>query len=195
MDFFTVDVETSNPDLASICQIGIIEYRRGSETGAWNWLVNPCADFAPSHVAIHGISKEKVSQEPEFAAIAPKVWELLSGKVVASHTHFDRASLAMAADRCGLSALNCHWLNTARVVQKAWPQFAKRGYGLANIAAFLQIEFTHHDALEDARAAGRVLLKALEQTSIGIDGWLRDAAAPYIACPSTGRRSRWSPCR
>ena len=43
-------------------------------------------------------------------------------------------------------------MDSAKVSRRWWTQYAKRGYGLKNIASDLGIEFNHHDALEDARA-------------------------------------------
>ena len=63
-------------------------------------------------------------------------------------------------------------MDTARVVRRAWEQFSKRGYGLAEVSSFCGIQFRHHDAEEDARAAGEVLLRAISDTGLGIHDWL-----------------------
>jgi DNA polymerase III epsilon subunit-like protein len=39
MDFVALDVETANPDLASVCQIGLVEFRNGGILKSWDWLV------------------------------------------------------------------------------------------------------------------------------------------------------------
>jgi DNA polymerase-3 subunit epsilon len=41
MNFVAVDVETANPDFASICQIGIARFEGGKLTEEWSTLVNP----------------------------------------------------------------------------------------------------------------------------------------------------------
>ena len=46
------------------------------------------------------------------------------------------------------------------------------GYGLASICGDLGIAFRHHDAVEDARAAGEIVLRACEHTGLDIDGWV-----------------------
>ncbi|MBC7852420.1 MAG: hypothetical protein IAF94_03205 [Pirellulaceae bacterium] len=55
MDFVTVDVETANADLASICHVGIVEFKNGEVANAWEWLVNPDDYFNDVNVSIHGI--------------------------------------------------------------------------------------------------------------------------------------------
>jgi DNA polymerase-3 subunit epsilon len=107
-----------------------------------------------------------------------KISQILQGKVVVSHTAFDRSALRQVCDKYGLPEIGCRWLDSARVTRKAWPQFAQRGYGLGNITSHLGIEFKHHDAGEDARAAGMVLLKAIEETGIDLDGWFAHLKRP-----------------
>ena len=49
---------------------------------------------------------------------------------------------------------------------------------MSNLAEFLQIEFKHHDALEDARVAGEILHKAIEITGLSIEEWLKRVELP-----------------
>lgn len=73
------------------------------------------------------------------------------------------------------------WLDTARVVRRAWPEFSQKGYGLANVTRHFGIEFRHHDAKEDARAAGEVLLRAVAATGLSVEHWLERAVRPIHA--------------
>ncbi len=102
----------------------------------------------------------------------PEVDSRLKGRVVVCHTPFDRVALARACDRAGLTACECTWLDSARVVRRAWPQFSKSGYGLSNVATHFAIDYTAHDALEDARCAGLLLLRAIADTGLSLEQWL-----------------------
>jgi DNA polymerase-3 subunit epsilon len=64
------------------------------------------------------------------------------------------------------------------VVRRTWPQFAQCGYGLANIAQYLKIDFKHHNAREDARAAGEILLMAIAETGLSVEQWLDRVQKP-----------------
>src|SRR5690606_13036756 len=64
-------------------------------------------------------------------------------------------------------------LDSTSVARRVWPQRATRGYGLKPLCEMLGYTFTHHDALEDAKAAGFVLIAASRLTGLGIDGLLR----------------------
>ncbi|WP_084227525.1 exonuclease domain-containing protein [Lysobacter sp. A03] len=172
MQFAAIDVETANADLASICQIGVAFFRDGAHVDSWSTLVDPEDEFDGFNVSIHGIDERVVRGAPNWPGVAETLRHLLAGSVVACHTPFDRAATNLACRRHRLEHFDCQWLDTARVVRRAWPdRFGSKGYGLKNVAKFLGIEFRHHDALEDARAAGEILCRASAHTGFGLDDW------------------------
>lgn len=178
MDFVAFDVETANPDLSSICQMGLVGYKRGQVNKSWQSLVNPQDYFDPTNVAIHGIDEEVVKDAPTFPDVFHALNAHLSGHVVVSHTWFDRVSTSRAVEKYGLTEIECTWLDSAKVVRRTWPEFARRGYGLANVAHRFGIDFTHHNAQEDARAAGEILVRAMADTGLGIEEWLERVKKP-----------------
>ncbi|PYB95095.1 hypothetical protein DMX04_25755 [Pseudomonas koreensis] len=56
----------------------------------------------------------------------------------------------------------------------------KEGYGLASVAAHIGYTFKHHDALEDAKAAGYILLAAVQVTGISISDWVLRIRQPLL---------------
>lgn len=172
MKFVVVDVETANPRMSSICQIGIVTFEDGVEVGAESHLIDPEDYFDPVHVAIHGITAEAVAGAPKIRDLHSRLCEITSENVVACHTHFDRIALARVCELHSLDALPCRWLDTARVARRAWSQFSQSGYGLSNLASHFGIRFEHHDALHDARTAGLILLKAIEETGRDPAEWI-----------------------
>jgi DNA polymerase-3 subunit epsilon len=178
MDFIAIDVETANADLASICQIGIVGFENGSVKESWQSLVNPEDYFDDFNTTIHGIDQNAVKGAPAFPQIYQTVRKALADAVVACHTLFDRAALARAVERYGLEEVEGIWLDTARVVRRAWPEFTQRGYGLANVCAKLDIAFAHHNAEEDARAAGEILARAIAETGLTVREWVERASKP-----------------
>jgi len=178
VNFVVIDVETANADLASICQVGIASFRDGALAESWVSLVNPKDYFSSFNVAIHHIDEHQVKGAPTWREIFPEVASRLHGRITVSHTPFDRGALAGACNRYGLTACECRWLDSARVVRIAWPSFAKSGYGLSNVAAHFGIEYQAHDALEDARCAGLLLLRAIAETGLNTEQWLVRAEQP-----------------
>lgn len=172
MRFIAVDLETANPRMSSICQIGIVAFENGQEVSADVRLVDPRDYFDPCNVAIHGINEDDVRGAPRFGDLHDWLCQQTSGQIVACHTHFDRVALSQACGRHSLEPLPCNWLDTAQVARRAWSEVAKKGYGLSNLARRFGIQFQHHDALHDARTAGLILLRAVEETGFDVEQWV-----------------------
>jgi len=189
VDFVAIDVETANADRASICQVGIVGFRDGRVVLCWSRYVNPGERFERVNVGVHGITAETVKQAPTFPELVEEIRELIEGRVVVSHTSFDRVALLRATEKHGLPEFECRWLDSARVARKAWPRYARSGFGLANVAKDLGIEFRHHDAAEDARAAGEILLRAVAETSIPVDGWVGGGMSTIAEAAAASGRS------
>jgi DNA polymerase-3 subunit epsilon len=176
--FVAIDVETANPDLSSICQIGAVLVDGGVVADRWLTYVNPEAGFDPWNVAIHGITPERVEHEPTLPGVVGALATFVGACVVVSHTAFDRVALSRAHARYDLTSPDWRWIDTARVSRRAWPQFARAGYGLANVARHCGISYRAHDAGEDARAAAEVLLAAIAHSGMDVDAWLTRARQP-----------------
>ena len=184
--FACIDVETANCERDSICQIGLATVRDGSIAETWSTLVNPQDWFDPWNEGIHGISEAMVADAPTFPQIRDDLYGRLSHHVAISHTSFDRVAIERAAEKHYLDPPYVIWLDSARIARRAWPdRFGQSGYGLGNVARELGIDFRHHDALEDARAAAEVVLRACAETGLDIDGWLE-----RVKQPISGPRSR-----
>lgn len=174
-DFIALDVETANSDFASICSIGLVHFRAGEVFKSLTILVDPEDDFSPSNIAIHGIRPEDVMGRPTMAKVFPVISSALLNTAIVHHSPFDRTALARAAAKYGTSGLPCTWLDSLQVARRAWDHFGSNGgYGLKNLASNFGIDFKHHDAAEDARAAGLIMLRAIEDTKVNLQSWLDD---------------------
>jgi DNA polymerase-3 subunit epsilon len=193
MDFVVVDVETANGDLSSICQIGIASFRDGRMADSWVSLVNPQDEFNAMHVSIHGIDKDRVKDAPTWAEVLPHVTSRMEGRVVVSHMPFDRHAVTRACNRSGLAICACRWLDSAQVVRRAWPEFSKSGYKLTNLAEHFGIDYRAHDALDDARCAGEVLLRAIDKTGLNPEQWLLRVEQPIDPTAAHGHKPDGNP--
>lgn len=182
MDFVAIDVETANVDLSSICQVGTALFRDGRLADTWTSLVNPEDEFDPINVSIHGIDEYQVRNAPTWEESYPEVESLITNRIVVSHTAFDRVAITRACDRTELPICACTWLDSAKVVRRAWSEFAKSGYGLSNVADHFGIRYRAHDAGEDARCAGELLLRAIAETGLTVEQWLIRVEQPVNPC-------------
>ena len=176
--FVVVDVETANADLASICQIGVVALADGQVEDTWETLVDPEDYFDGINVGIHGIDESTVKNAPAFPDIAGELMRRLTRSVTVSHMSFDRVALSQAHAKYEIPFLDCRWLDTARVCRRAWSQFARKGYGLNPVAEWCGVRFQHHQAAEDARAAGLILLKAMQETGLSVEDWISRCECP-----------------
>lgn len=179
-DFFAVDVETASRDIASICQIGIVEYRDGNIHREWESLVNPECAFEPRNVSIHGITPPQVAGSPRFGDIADSICNMLEGNVAFCHGNFDSVAIPRALARLG-KEVDCLWRSTARIARGTWEHCAKYGAGLSTVCRHFDIALQNHNALSDARAAGTIAALAAREHGVSIS----DLVAMYLPplCP------------
>lgn len=180
-DFVVIDVETACSRVSSICQIGIVGFRDGRELFAYETLVDPCDDFTFFNTRIHGITSDHVAGKPTFAHIHALVDRHLSGRVTVAHSNFDKGALASACHVHARAPIQTTWLDSVRVARRAWPHLPS--HRLNVLSTYLGVRHKHHDALSDARAAGMVVIRAIEHTGIDLAGWLTPAKQPKAQAP------------
>lgn len=183
MEFVALDVETANGDMASICQIGLARFADGALVETWSSLVDPEDWFSPMNISVHGIEPEMVVGQPKLPAIAERINSMLGGSISVHHTHFDRIAIHRAFSKYELPPPQTTWLDSARVTRRTWSDISHSGYGLSNVCERIGYQFKHHDALEDAKAAGYVLLAAIKESRLDLDAWLHRVSQPID--PST----------
>lgn len=178
MKFVALDVETANPDMSSICQIGIVHFEDGQVVDSWSSLVDPKDYFDGMNVSIHGIDEDDVRGSPDYKQASIEVNRRIAGQIVAIHTAFDRNAITRASTKHATAPPECFWLNTASVARRAWPEVAQKGYGLSALSKKFGIEFEHHNAVEDARAAGLILIRAIAEASLDLEAWMDRVKRP-----------------
>ena len=177
--FNAIDVETANADRASICQIGVVHIVDGEIQDQWKTLIDPEDWFDPWNIEIHGIDEDTVKGSPTLPEVRDELRLRLRDSILVSHTAFDRTAFERAMAKYRLKQLQVTWLDSAKIVRRAWPEkYARRGWGLKSVAQDLGIEFRHHDALEDATAAARIVRHVCEDSGLDIDGWLQRVRRP-----------------
>ena len=158
--FIALDVETANYDRAHICQIGIACVRPDNSIETWVSYIDPVtSDWSCSR--IHGINGRTVVCAPRFSQVLPLLERALLGHIVYQHSSFDQGAIGAACDRHGLTVPIWDWRDSVKVARLAWPHLkGNGGHGLASLKIHLGLQFNHHDAGEDARAAAEVVLHA-----------------------------------
>ena len=167
--FIALDVENACGDSASICQIGIACVGYDESIRTWSTYVDPQMPFAPFNIDLHGIGPETVRNAANFAQIWPDMLPLLSRHPMVQHSRFDEKAINAACKAHGLLRPRLTWHDSVTIARAAWPELkGNGGHGLANLKQVLNLDFHHHDAGEDARAAAMVVLRA-QMTSTGLE--------------------------
>lgn len=175
-DFVVIDVETACARVSSICQVGIVGFRDGREVFAWETMLDPCDEFYAGNTRIHGIAAHHVAGQPTFAHVHATIDRYLAGQITVAHSLFDKGALAAACRVHNRPVIETRWLDSVRVARRAWPDLDH--HRLGGLARFLGVHHRHHDALSDARAAGWVIVRAMEQTGLSLADWLAPPRQP-----------------
>lgn len=169
-DFVAIDFETSNRQ-HSICSVGIVGVKDGEIVLEKHWYVCPSSPkFENWNVITHGITYEKVKDEPSFSV----VWEELSQYVVgqklvahnAANTDITCLRKAFAEYNINPATPLTNYECTLKLARTLLPYL--ENHKLPTLAHHFEIEsFNHHDALEDARVCAKVYLelKKIERTT------------------------------
>ena len=159
--FIALDVETASRRPGSICQIGLGCVRADDTVLTWSTLVDPEQPFARFNVDLHGIGPETVAGAPTFPHAWAALHPLLNAHHLVQHSRFDQAAIEAACHANALPRPELSWSDSVKIARRAWPEFkGNGGHGLGHLKQALGLEFRHHDAGEDARAAAQVVLQA-----------------------------------
>ncbi len=162
--FVAFDVETANNAAHSICQMGFACVDHFGRIDTFSVLVDPLCDYAAFNTQLHGISAAKTQGQPDFAAVMAHLAPLMTRHPLVQHSTFDQRAVNAAAAQHALTLPPMIWVNSVTIARKAWPEWlGSGGHGLGHLKKQLSLEFDHHDAGEDARAAAQVVLLAEEK--------------------------------
>ncbi|MGW2373597.1 MULTISPECIES: 3'-5' exonuclease [Kitasatospora] len=191
--FAVVDVEATgrSPWRHRVVEVAVVVLdERLCPEGEFATLLDPLGPVGPTHV--HRIRQADVEGAPRFREIAPRLLELLAGRVlVGHHVSCDHAFLDREFARIGVSLPPVPLLCTMGLARAHLPE--ARGHGLAACAEAAGLGwYPAHTALGDARVTAELLRHCVGVPSCPPDDWagpLREAAR--VPWPRLGRaRSR-----
>lgn len=160
-EFTAIDFETANSSRSSACSIGLAVVRAGEVIDVSHHLLKPePAFFDPFNIAIHGITDQDVQDAPTLRDLWPELEKSIRGPLLAHNASFDMSVLRHALDLGRKPYPDTDYFCSCVISRYAWPEH--RSYSLDHLADFLEVDFEHHNAAEDARAAAIIALKACE---------------------------------
>lgn len=102
--FFDLEATGTNIAKDRIVEISILKVHPNGNRESKTWLVNPTVPIPKEVVAIHGITDEKIANEPTFKELAPLVYEMIKGCDLAGYNsnRYDIPLLAEEMLRAGV---------------------------------------------------------------------------------------------
>jgi len=171
MDLIALDFETANSLPGSACSFGVAVFRNGKLRQCAERLILPHATrrFIPAfYTSIHGIRMEDVADAPEFPYYAETLFSILeSGLVLAHNAAFDMGVLRSLCELYHLRSPEIRYLCTCKAARRFWR--GMENYKLDTLCRKIGHSFRHHDAREDAAAAGFVYLAMLRESGCSTD--------------------------
>lgn len=188
--FAVIDLETTGLLTGMhhrIAEVAVVHVEPdGSISGQWETLVNPERDLGPQR--IHGILATDILSAPTFAQIAPRLVELLAGRIIVAHNAaFDMGFLTAEFERMG------YWFSakaqcTMRLAREFLPG-AGRSLQDCCDAYGIVIDDAHRasaDALATAKLLGSYITDSPMWSGWREPGWVAELS------PLTGDRAEWA---
>src|SRR5699024_3522944 len=167
MQFVSIDFETANEKRFSPCAIGVVIADEHGIVDEFYSLINPLMTFTSFNRYIRGITKHDVADAPTFPELWPTLSTDLENKLVVAHNpSFDMSVLRNTTDYSNSVNPELDSLCSVNMYIKVLLELTNDT--LNTVANYHAITFEHHQALEDARVAAEIFIKAMEtqQTTV-----------------------------
>lgn len=159
------DLETTGTNVAKdrIVEISILKIHPNGDKETKTWLVNPEMKIPDEAIAIHGISNEKVANEPTFKALSKEIYKLIKDSDLGGFNS-DRFDIPLLAEEFLRSDLDFDMKSMASIdVQTIFHKMEKRTLAAA-YKFYCDKDLTDaHSAEADTLATYEVLLSQLDR--------------------------------
>lgn len=159
------DLETTGINVAKdrIVEISILKVFPNGNKESKTWLVNPEMPIPPEVVAVHGISNEKVANEPTFKQLSKEIYKMIKDSDLAGFNS-DRFDIPLLAEEMLRADVDFEMKNMVSVdVQTIFHKMEKRTLEAAYKFYCDQNLDDAHSAEADTKATYEVLLAQLER--------------------------------
>lgn len=159
------DLETTGTNVAKdrIVEISILKIHPNGNKESKTWLVNPGISIPKEVVAIHGISDEKVADEPTFKELSKEIYQMIRDSDLGGFNS-DRFDIPLLAEEMLRAEVDFDMKNMVSVdVQTIFHKMEKRTLEAAYKFYCDKELIDAHSAAADTEATYEVLLSQLER--------------------------------
>lgn len=161
------DLETTGTNVAKdrIVEISILKVFPNGNKESKTWLVNPEMEIPAEVIAVHGISNDKVANEPTFKQLSKEIYKMIKDSDLAGFNS-DRFDIPLLAEEMLRADVDFDMKHMVSVdVQTIFHKMEKRTLGAAyKFYCDKDLEGAH-SAEADTLATYEVLLSQLERYS------------------------------
>jgi len=173
-----LDTETTGLSPKSghrILEIGCVELIDHMPTGeVYHQYINPERDIPEEVIKVHGITEDRVANEPVFASIAEKFLDFIKDSTLVIHNaEFDMGFINAELERLGKAAIPMSQsLDTVRIARSKFPGAKVNLDALCSKFNIDNTNRTYHGALLDADLLAKVYLELIDgrQRGLGLAG-------------------------
>ncbi|MEM7486794.1 MAG: 3'-5' exonuclease [Bacteroidota bacterium] len=159
------DLETTGTNVAKdrIVEISILKVFPNGNKESRTWLVNPEMPIPPEVILVHGISDEKVANEPTFKQLSKEIYKMIKDSDLAGFNS-DRFDIPLLAEEMLRADVDFDMKNMVSVdVQTIFHKMEKRTLGAAYKFYCDKNLDDAHSAEADTLATYEVLLAQLDR--------------------------------
>ena len=159
------DLETTGIDVARdrIVEIAVVKIFPNGNKESKTWLVNPGMPIPPSSTAIHGITNEKVANEPTFKELASQVYNMIKDSDLAGFNS-DRFDIPLLAEEMLRAGVDFDMKGRVSVdVQTVFHKMEERTLGAAHKFYCGKTLENAHSAEADTMATYEILKAQLDR--------------------------------
>ena len=165
LNFIAIDFETANNSRNSACSVGLVRFENGQETDWTASLIRPPSSYFIQKWTeeIHHICWDDVYDKPTFGevwhnTIVPFLNKTPDLPLVAHNAIFDMNVLRGCLETYHIDKPALTYFDSLTVARRTWREF--QCHKLTYLGSELCIDYVAHDALEDSRTCGLVIVKA-----------------------------------
>lgn len=158
------DLETTGVDVAKdrIVEIAIVKVYPNGNKESKSWLVNPTIPIPLQAAIVHGITDEKVKNEPTFKELAPQIYAIIKDSDLAGFNS-DRFDIPLLAEELLRAGVDFDMKNRVSVdIQTIFHKKEERTLSAAYKFYCKQDLENAHSALADTTATYEILKAQLD---------------------------------
>ena len=159
------DLETTGTNIVKdrIVEIAILKVYPNNTTESKTWLVNPGMEIPDEVIAIHGISNEKIANEPKFKELSREIYTMIKDCDLGGFNS-DRFDIPLLAEEMLRADIDFDMKNTVAIdVQTIFHKMEKRTLGAAYRFYCDKELIDAHSAEADTNATYEILLSQLDR--------------------------------